>query len=127
MANNKKLNRKMIGALIGALVLLVVIIVKKHQLLLIALTPRVEPLSAPSMLAVVQTGYVSEAEVQDVIARGRINKRKSNPRAKPCPVIAIEKKTVDNQTVRVVYGRCSGKNKVITVIDLDTDHDCNCR
>ncbi len=66
-------------------------------------------------------------EVQEVINKGSINKRKSDPNSKPCPTIAFEGKTSDGQTARVVLGTCEGNYKIVTVIDLDTDWKCKCK
>jgi hypothetical protein len=66
-------------------------------------------------------------EVQEVINVGRIIKRKSNPNSKPCPTIAYEGKTIDGQLARVVVGACEGDIKIVTVIDLKKEWDCNCR
>ena len=45
---------------------------------------------------------ITQAEVQDIMKNGRINYRKSNVKANPCPVYALEGYTDDNQHVRVV-------------------------
>lgn len=71
--------------------------------------------------------FLDKDEVIDVIVNGKINHKKSSPKARPCPVVVKEKRTADRQMARVVYGRCPGKLKVITVIDLDTDHACQCQ
>ena len=71
--------------------------------------------------------FLNSAEVEDVILNGTINSRKSNSGAKPCPVIAKEKRTVDKQNARVVYAHCPDKVKIITVIDLGKKHNCNCK
>jgi hypothetical protein len=66
-------------------------------------------------------------EIQEVISKGRINKRKSYPNSKPCPTVAYEGFTVDGQKARVVLGTCENDIKVVTVIDLGQDWQCNCR
>jgi hypothetical protein len=65
-------------------------------------------------------------EVQEVINQGNINKRKSNPKSKPCPTIAYEGRTSDGQMARVVVGTCENDIKIVTVIDLKRDWKCNC-
>ena len=66
-------------------------------------------------------------EVQEVINVGRMIKRKSNPNSKPCPTVAYEGKTIDGQWARVVVGACEGDIKIVTVIDLYKEWDCNCK
>ncbi|MEI9911430.1 MAG: hypothetical protein WDO71_18300 [Bacteroidota bacterium] len=57
---------------------------------------------------------------------GKINYNKSNVEARPCPAYALEGVTKDDQLVRIVFGQCDLKTKVITVIDLNTDWSCDC-
>ena len=69
---------------------------------------------------------ITAAEVEDIMQKGSINYRKSNVKAHPCPVYALEGYTVDNQHVRIVFGQCDNKTKVITCIDLDKEWQCHC-
>ncbi|HEX6179629.1 MAG TPA: DUF4258 domain-containing protein, partial [Chitinophagaceae bacterium] len=69
---------------------------------------------------------ITAAEVEDIMQKGKINYRKSNVKANPCPVYALEGYTVDNQHVRIVFGQCDNKTKVITCIDLDKEWQCHC-
>lgn len=69
---------------------------------------------------------ITESEVQYIMQNGSINYRKSNVKANPCPVYALEGYTEGNQHVRIVYGQCDNKTKVITCIDLDKEWQCHC-
>lgn len=69
---------------------------------------------------------ITEAEVRAVIANGKTNARKSEPEAKPCPKIALEAWTEDGQEVRLILAKCREGDKVVTVIDLNHDHECHC-
>ena len=69
---------------------------------------------------------ISDEEVKKIMESGKINYRKSDLKDKPCPSYALEGITSDNQRVRIVFGQCDTKTKVITVIDLDTDWTCEC-
>ena len=69
---------------------------------------------------------ISDEEVKEIMESGKINYRKSDLKDKPCPSYALEGITSDNQRVRIVFGQCDTKTKVITVIDLDTDWTCEC-
>jgi len=73
-----------------------------------------------------QCRKISQAEVEEIMQEGKINYNKSNVDARPCPTYALEGVTRDNQSVRIVFGQCDLKTKVITVIDLDTDWSCDC-
>ena len=70
--------------------------------------------------------HISQAEVEEIMKDGRINYNKSNMHSSPCPAYALEGITHDSQRVRIVFGQCDLKTKVITVIDLDTEWSCSC-
>ncbi|MBS1566599.1 MAG: DUF4258 domain-containing protein [Bacteroidetes bacterium] len=71
--------------------------------------------------------HITQAEVQDIMAHGEINYRKSDVNAHPCPTYALEGYTQqDHQHVRIVFAQCDYKTKVVTCIDLDTDYECHC-
>ena len=69
---------------------------------------------------------IDKIEINDVLKSGKINRKKSNSKASPCPVFAKEKRTKDKQLARVVYASCPGKIKIITVIDLENKYSCHC-
>ncbi len=69
---------------------------------------------------------IDESEVKSILQKGKINYSKSSLTDKPCPVYALEGITVDNQKVRVVVGNCDQEAVIITVIDLENEHSCNC-
>ncbi len=66
-------------------------------------------------------------EVNEILTHGRINQRKSQPNASPCPKYAIEGESRDGQTVRAVIADCDRNVKLVTVIDLDNDYKCSCK
>ena len=71
---------------------------------------------------------ISEQEVKEIMLAGNINYRKSNVKAKPCPVYAVEGVTAtDEQHVRIVFAQCDQKTKVVTCIDLDNEFQCACK
>ena len=73
-----------------------------------------------------QCRKISQAEVKEIMQRGKINYKKSNVKAKPCPEYALEGTTSDNQRVRIVFAQCDTKSKVVTVIDLNKEWACDC-
>lgn len=73
-----------------------------------------------------QCRKISQEEVEEIMQEGKINYNKSNVDGRPCPSYALEGVTRDDQRVRIVFGQCDLKTKVITVIDLDTDWSCDC-
>jgi hypothetical protein len=69
---------------------------------------------------------ISRQEVEEIMKEGTINYNKSNVKMRSCPVYSLEGTTVDNQHVRIVFGQCKAKTRVITCIDLDRDWECHC-
>ena len=69
---------------------------------------------------------ISQDEVEEIMKDGKVNYNKTDVNARPCPAYAVEGKTKDDQRVRIVFGQCDLKTKVITVIDLNTDWSCDC-
>ena len=74
---------------------------------------------------------ITEEEVEYILENGIINEEKSKEEneeaAGHCPTYALEGNTKDGQHVRVVFGACEKITKVVTAIDLDEEHKCNCR
>ena len=73
-----------------------------------------------------QCRHISQVEVEEIMKDGKINYNKSDVNARPCPAYALEGTTKDDQRVRIVFGQCDQKTKVITVIDLNTEWSCEC-
>jgi hypothetical protein len=71
--------------------------------------------------------HITQEEVEEMMEAGELNYRKSNVKANPCPIYAVEGITKDKQRVRIVFGQCDYKTKVITVIDLEKEWECDCR
>lgn len=71
--------------------------------------------------------HIDEAEVQEILAEGRINYRKSEPAGRPDPKYALEGTTRDGQPVRIIFAPSKRGMVVITVIDLGTEWSCDCK
>ena len=69
---------------------------------------------------------ISQIEVEEIMKEGTINYNKSNVKMRSCPVYSLEGTTQDNQRVRIVFGQCKDKTRVITCIDLNKDWQCHC-
>jgi hypothetical protein len=69
---------------------------------------------------------IDETEVENILRKGEINYQKSDLKDKPCPVYALEGLSDDGQHIRVITGNCHKEAVIITVIDLDNDHPCDC-
>jgi hypothetical protein len=73
-----------------------------------------------------QCRHISQAEVEDIMRNGKINYNKSDLQNARCPRYAVEGVTADKQDVRIVFAQCNEKTEVVTVIDLDTEWQCDC-
>ncbi len=69
---------------------------------------------------------IDESEVKEIIDRGYINYKKSDPNGSPCPTFAYEGRSHDHQLLRIVVADCEPRDKIVTVIDLETDFKCDC-
>ncbi|WP_276482184.1 DUF4258 domain-containing protein [Paraflavitalea pollutisoli] len=71
--------------------------------------------------------HIDESEVREILEKGTVNPRKSEPAARPDPKFAVEGHTRDGQQVRIIFAPASRGMVVITVIDLDNEWTCDCR
>ena len=69
--------------------------------------------------------HIDESEVKEILANGTINYNKieEDPQGKTYPLEGI---THDKQHVRIVFAPHENELVVVTVIDLDTEWQCNC-
>ena len=70
---------------------------------------------------------IDESEVEEILEKGRINYRKSEPAGRPVPKYALEGTTHDGQQVRIIFAPAKRGMVVITVIDLDNEWSCDCK
>src|SRR5688572_22711666 len=73
-----------------------------------------------------QCRRISQAEVEEIMQDGKINYNKSDLQNARCPRYAVEGVTSDDQKTRIVFAQCNDKTTVVTVIDLDTEWNCDC-
>lgn len=69
---------------------------------------------------------ISQEDVEDIMRSGQVNYRKSDLNDRPCPVYAIQGYTRTNEHLRIIFGQCDKKTKVITCYNLDQDFECQC-
>lgn len=72
---------------------------------------------------------IDSLEVDEILKKGHINYVKSDTSStNPCrKKYALEGTTRDNQLVRIIFSPCKNTQTVVTVIDMDTDWDCDCK
>lgn len=69
--------------------------------------------------------YIKNPEIMEVLAQDYINKAKTRNDG-DCPSFAYEGKSASGKNLRIVVADCESEAKLVTVIDLDTDHKCQC-
>ncbi len=69
--------------------------------------------------------HIDESEVKEILASGTINYNKIEEDAKG-KTYPLEGVTHDKQHVRIVFAPHQNELVVVTVIDLDTEWQCNC-
>lgn len=69
---------------------------------------------------------ITQREVKEILAGGTINYNKSNLDDPRGPTYAVEGTTDDRQRVRIIFAPKQQHMSVVTVIDLEEDHKCNC-
>jgi hypothetical protein len=70
--------------------------------------------------------HISKQEVEEIIARGIINFNKSNRRANPCPIFALQGRTSGGEKIRVIVTQCPSETRVITCYNMEEDFYCDC-
>ena len=70
--------------------------------------------------------HIDESEVKEILDKGEINysKIENDDRGKTYPLEGI---THDHQHVRIVFAPKKEELVVVTVIDLDTEWQCDCK
>jgi hypothetical protein len=70
--------------------------------------------------------HISQEDIEDIMRNGQINYSKSEVNESPCPVYAVQGYTHDREHIRVIFGQCDNKTKVITCYNLDQEFECHC-
>jgi hypothetical protein len=69
--------------------------------------------------------YIKNPEIMEVLAQDYINKAKTRNDG-DCPSFAYEGQSASGKNLRIVVADCETVAKLVTVIDLDTNHKCDC-
>ena len=69
---------------------------------------------------------ITQKEVKEILVEGTINYNKSDLNDPQGPTYAVEGRTRDRQNVRIIFAPKQQHMSVVTVIDLDVDHQCDC-
>lgn len=69
---------------------------------------------------------ITMSDVRAVLKNGKLNDEKSEPNAPRCPKFVLDGKSKDKESLRIVMADCDEIAKLVTVIDLKNDYDCEC-
>lgn len=70
--------------------------------------------------------HISKADIKEIMQKGIINFSKSDRNDRPCPTFALQGRTTDGESIRVVFAQCVQETKVITCYNLEQDFTCSC-
>jgi Domain of unknown function (DUF4258) len=70
--------------------------------------------------------HITETEVREILEKGEIDYRKSEPNAHPDPKYALEGYTREGQHLRIIFAPSSRGLVVITCIELGVEWQCDC-
>jgi hypothetical protein len=70
---------------------------------------------------------ITQQEVKDILAKGTVNYNKSNLNDPKGATYALEGNTDDGQHVRIIFAPKQKHLTVVTVIDLETEFECDCK
>ncbi len=70
--------------------------------------------------------HITETEVKEILEKGQIDYRKSEPYAHPDPKYALEGYTKEGQHLRIIFAPSPRGLVVITCIELGVEWQCDC-
>jgi len=70
--------------------------------------------------------HITETEVREILERGKIDYRKSEPNAYPDPKYAVEGTTNEGQHLRIIFAPTARGLVVVTCIELGVEWQCDC-
>jgi hypothetical protein len=71
--------------------------------------------------------HITETEIREVLEKGTIDYKKSEPDAKPDPKYALEGYTNEGQHLRIIFAPAQRGLVVITCIELGVEWQCDCQ
>lgn len=71
-------------------------------------------------------GHISKQTIESGFQHWQIDSAASEFNARPCPIYALTGYTEDSLHLRIVFGQCDFKTKVITCMNIDAAFDCHC-
>jgi hypothetical protein len=71
--------------------------------------------------------HITETEIREILEKGRVNYRKSEPYAHPDPKYALEGYSREGQHLRIIFAPSGNDLVVITCIELDVEWQCDCK
>jgi hypothetical protein len=70
--------------------------------------------------------HITETEIKEILQRGEIDYKKSEPNGHPDPKYALEGNTNEGQHLRIIFAPTQRGLIVITCIELGVEWQCDC-
>jgi hypothetical protein len=70
--------------------------------------------------------HLNREDILFVMRKGVILLNKSNRRSYPCPIFALQGRSVKGRYIRVLFEQCQASTRVIGCYDLHEENECNC-
>jgi Domain of unknown function (DUF4258) len=70
--------------------------------------------------------HITETEIKEILQRGEIDYKKSEPDGHPDPKYALEGNTNEGQHLRIIFAPTQRGLVVITCIELGVEWQCDC-
>ena len=73
-----------------------------------------------------ECGHISTSAIENGLQNWPIDTSASEFNAHPCPIFALEGYTANKQHLRIIFGQCDFKTKLVTCMNIDSVYDCRC-
>ena len=70
--------------------------------------------------------HISRADIEEIMEKGIINVNKSNKYDRPCPTFALQGRTDNGESLRVIMAQCREETRIITCYNLAEEFECHC-
>ena len=69
---------------------------------------------------------ISKEQIAEIMEKGVIHFNRSNRRASPCPIYALQGRTAGGAYIRVLFEQCPGETSVVNCYNLEEERSCPC-
>ena len=77
-------------------------------------------------LCVMDCRGISKEQIAEIMEKGIIHFNRSDRRARPCPIYALQGRTAGGAYIRVLFEQCPGETSVVNCYNLEEERSCSC-